>query len=744
MKFVFGLVLGVFSTTVFAAEEAANLQSTLDILWLAVSAALVFFMQAGFCFVETGAIRKKNTLNVAVKNIADMMIAIIAFWAIGYAVMFGNTISGLFGLGDFMLNGVSEPYDLMFFLFQAMFAGTAATIVSGAVAERMSFNGYLYLSGALAACIYPTVGHWAWGGGWLADEGFIDFAGSTVVHGVGAWVALAGVIVLGPRLNRFNKDGSVNELLGHDLLLSTIGVMILWFGWFGFNGGSNLVADGAIATILVNTSLAAAAGGLINLTFAHYFCKKIQIERILNGVLGGLVAITAGCHLVDATNAIIIGAIGGLIAHYASWVMLYIMKLDDPVSAIPVHGFAGAWGTIAVAFFAPATALEQGMWAQVGTQVMGVVTVFMWSFFTGLVIFMIFKAMNLLRVSEEHEHIGLNVAEHGAKTSWLETMNVMNEIVKSGDLSRRADIEIGSEAGQVAETFNQLMDQFEVNIKLIKQTSMDVKSTSNSLLTFAEEMQARLAEQDMNTTVITGAIEDLRGQLDQVNDNANRVAESTIQADTEVGSTTTIISMADEAIQNMVRVIQEIADVLVSLSDKAEDVGDITEVISGIAEQTNLLALNAAIEAARAGDAGRGFAVVAQEVRNLATRTKDSTLEIGALINQLQAFTEQAKQTVENGRTQAETSSGAIQVSSMAFSAVVESVKSMKEVNQSLVETIKRQMDATQLVHNSVIEIGEIASQSNQGITNLIAMEKDMDQSIHQIEGLVSQYKVVH
>jgi methyl-accepting chemotaxis protein len=323
-------------------------------------------------------------------------------------------------------------------------------------------------------------------------------------------------------------------------------------------------------------------------------------------------------------------------------------------------------------------------------------------------------------------------------------MNVMNEIVKSGDLSRRADIEIGSEAGQVAETFNQLMDQFEVNIKLIKQTSMDVKSTSNSLLTFAEEMQARLAEQDMNTTVITGAIEDLRGQLDQVNDNANRVAESTIQADTEVGSSTTIISMADEAIKNMVKVIQEIADVLVSLSDKAEDVGDITEVISGIAEQTNLLALNAAIEAARAGDAGRGFAVVAQEVRNLATRTKDSTLEIGSLITELQAFTEQAKQTVESGRSQAETSSGAIQVSSMAFSAVVESVKSMKEVNQSLVETIKRQMDATQLVHNSVIEIGEIASQSNEGISNLIAMEKNMDDSIHQIEGLVSQYKVVH
>lgn len=739
--FIF-LLLSGFSNAVYAQAEATDVKGTLDILWLAVCAALVFFMQAGFCFLETGSIRKKNTLNVAIKNVSDMMIAVLGFAFVGYALMFGDSFGGFIGTSAFGLSGVDEPYDIMFFLFQAMFAGTIATIVSGAVAERMQFSGYLWVALICATFIYPVVGHWAWNAeGWLASMGFVDFAGSTVVHSVGAWVAWAGVIVLGPRRGRFNKDGSVNDIYGHDLLLTAIGVFMLWFGWFGFNGGSLLEASDQIPLVLMNTVVAACAGGMANLLLSHVGSSdQIRVERILNGVLGGLVAVTASAHLVGLFSAVIIGAVGGLVAHFAHEFILRVLKLDDPVSAIPVHGFAGTWGTLAVVFFANDVSLNT--FSQAFTQLIAIIIVFVWSFGLGLLLFSVLKMLGQLRVSREDEHAGLNVAEHGAKSVLLDTMQTMHDIVKSGDLSQRVPEEIGTEAGEVATSFNMLMDQFSSNMREMQHTSDDVKQTANRLIEFSNDTLDRLLKQGESTEEITQSITDLRSKLSEINDQAVNVSEKSNQAEAEMGSTSQVIGMASGAIDLMKGVIDEISDIMPTLSEYSKEVNKATGFIGEIAEQTNLLALNAAIEAARAGDSGRGFAVVADEVRSLAIKTKDSTAQIGTSIQRLHEQTQKAMEIVSKGQSQAEESTKSVEFAGMAFQGIKDVISSMKEVNQALSSTIQAQTKASEVIHENIGLVQDFTSVTKDGVTNLVKDGQEMDLTIGKMNKLISQYKV--
>lgn len=744
MKY-FIVFIFLFFTCNSNASDGTSIQTTFDIVWLTVAASMVFFMQAGFCFLETGCIRKKNTLNVAVKNVSDMMISILLFMVVGYALMFGGSFNGLIGTTGFLLDGVTEPYDLIFFLFQAVFAGTAATIVSGAVAERMKFSGYLIIAAITSAFIYPVAGHWIWSAeGWLSQKGFIDFAGSTVVHSVGAWIALAGVIILGPRLGRFNKDGSVNELFGHDLLLTTIGVFILWFGWFGFNGGSVLAADSSIASIIVNTSLAASAGGLINLTLAHIDSDFVRIERILNGVLGGLVAITAGCAIVSPLGAILIGTIGGLVAHYAHNFILYTCKLDDPLSAIPVHGFAGAAGTILLAFVAPIELLNHSRFDQAVVQLTGIAAIFVWCFSLGAIIFIILGSLDKLRVDEDHEKAGLNVSEHGAKTTWLETLNTMSQIIDDGNLSRRVDIEPGTEAGEIAACFNTLMESFERNISEITKTSQDVKQTAKNLISISDETRKRLDIQDENTENIEASIANLKESLNNINSQATIVSNKSGEADAELSSTTQVIEMVKDAISSMVKTVDYLSDLIIDVSEQSNKVGAVTHVISDIAEQTNLLALNAAIEAARAGDAGRGFAVVADEVRNLSIKTKESTVEIGHMVNNLYQKTEKAEEVIKIGKEQGERSHSTIDMATIAFKSISEAVHAMKEVNNLLASTIDSQTKATEAIHHNIKEIKEIAEVSNRDIINIFEDGEKMDKTTDVLNELIANYQSVH
>ncbi len=384
-------------------------------VWTLVAAALVFFMQAGFAMVETGFTRAKNAINIMMKNLMDFSVGTLAFWAIGFGLMFGVSGTGWFGTSGFFLSDFvpgEDPWVLAFWMFQVVFAATAATIVSGAMAERTKFVGYLIYSAVISAVIYPIFGSWAWGGlfkgkGWLESLGFIDFAGSTVVHSVGGWAALAGAMVLGPRLGKYTKDGRIKPILGHNMPLAALGVFILWLGWFGFNPGSTTAANKDIAMIFVNTNLAAAAGAVLALITSWIKFGKPEIGMTLNGALAGLVAITSPCATVTPLSAVIIGAVGGVLV-VLSVLFFERIRIDDPVGAISVHAVNGAWGTLAAGLFH----MNGFSLSQVGVQLLGITACFLWVFPTAFLMFKIIAKTIGLRVSAEEELEGLDISEH--------------------------------------------------------------------------------------------------------------------------------------------------------------------------------------------------------------------------------------------------------------------------------------------------------------------------------------------
>ena len=391
-------------------------QTHADYLWTLIAAAMVFFMQAGFACVEAGFTRAKNSINIMMKNLMDFSIGSLVFWAIGFGLMFGVSSSGWFGTSGFFLSDFTpdgDPWVLAFWMFQAVFCATAATIVSGAMAERTKFSGYLIYSVILSALIYPIFGSWAWGSlfhgsGWLEKLGFIDFAGSTVVHSVGGWAALAGAIVLGPRLGKYTKEGGIKPILGHNIPLAALGVFILWLGWFGFNPGSTTAANKDIAMIFVNTNLAAAAGAVFALITSWIKFGKPEVGMSLNGALAGLVAITAPCATVSPSSAIVIGAIAGVIV-VLSVLFFDKIRVDDPVGAISVHGVNGAWGTLSAGIFNMG-----GTSAKIiGVQVLGIGTCFVWTFTLAFIMFKLIDKTSGLRVSKEDELEGLDHSEHG-------------------------------------------------------------------------------------------------------------------------------------------------------------------------------------------------------------------------------------------------------------------------------------------------------------------------------------------
>ncbi len=403
------------------AEAAANeVQINLNIVWTCIAAFLVFFMQAGFAMVEAGFTRAKNAVNILMKNLMDFSVGTIIFGFVGFGLMFGAS-NGFFGTEFFFLKGMGPDtsWNWTFLIFQTVFAATAATIVSGAMAERTKFVGYLAYTVLITLFIYPIFGSWAWGGllnggGWLENMGFLDFAGSTVVHSIGGWLALAGAIVLGPRLGKYKPDGKPSTILGHNIPLAALGVFILWFSWFGFNPGSTTEGVGSIAYIAVTTNFAAAAGAIVALIVSWIVLKKPDSSMTLNGALAGLVSITASCDGVSPMGAVLIGAIGGALVVLSVLFIDNILKVDDPVGAVSVHGVCGAWGTIAAGLFNMESGLFYGGgFKQLGVQLAGVGAAFVWAFVLGLIIFTLIKFTIGLRVDKEEELKGLDIGEHG-------------------------------------------------------------------------------------------------------------------------------------------------------------------------------------------------------------------------------------------------------------------------------------------------------------------------------------------
>ena len=400
------------SSVVLASSGNENAYA-IDNFFLFICAVLVLFMQAGFALLESGLNSAKNTVNILFKNIIDLCAGALLFYVVGYSLMYPGDGNGFLAFAGFGIGsdsgeaaaGILNPQ--VDWLFQVAFAATAATIVSGAVAGRMKFSAYLVYSIVLTGLIYPISGYWKWGGGWLDALGFYDFAGSLVVHALGGFAGLAGAIVLGPRLGRFKRDGGSRAMPGHSLTISTLGVFILWIGWYGFNPGSQLAIVGAdntnaVMLIAVNTTLAAAAGGVMAMILAWILFKKPDLSMALNGILAGLVGITANCDSVTNGEAIIIGLVAGILVVLAI-ILLEKLRIDDPVGAWPVHGVAGVWGGIATGIFGG---------HPLGAQIIGSLVIPLWGFATMFALFSLLKAFNFLRVSESEEIRGLDISEH--------------------------------------------------------------------------------------------------------------------------------------------------------------------------------------------------------------------------------------------------------------------------------------------------------------------------------------------
>lgn len=409
------------------AGSQASLFNALDTFWVIFAAILVFFMQAGFGLVEAGLVRAKNAGNILMKNLMDFSFASLAFFAVGYALMWGQGNSFI-GMEGWFLIGVETPVEgvplYAFWLFQAAFAGVAATIVAGGVAERMKFSAYLLYAVVISALVYPIIGHWVWGGGWLAELGFYDFAGSTVVHGVGGVAALVGTMMLGPRIGKFDKNGRPKVISGHSMPLAALGVFILWLGWYGFNAGSTLSLSDpyVVSLIVINTTLAAAAGAIVAMIVAWIKFGKPDVSIAFNGVLAGLVGITASCAVVTPLAAIAIGAIAGVIV-VLGLLLFDRLQIDDPVGAISVHGLCGIWGTLAVGLWGLASlgAPGDGLFVGGGLTVLGIQALgtVVCLGFVALTMWVAFKLIDLtsgLRVSKEAELRGLDVHEHGMES----------------------------------------------------------------------------------------------------------------------------------------------------------------------------------------------------------------------------------------------------------------------------------------------------------------------------------------
>lgn len=406
--------------------------SATDTIWVLIGAFMVFSMQPGFAMVETGFTRAKNAGNIVMKNFMDLALGSIVFWLIGFGLMFGSDYKGILGMPDFFIRGdYSSSFPSMaFIIFQTVFCATAATIVSGAMAERTKFSVYCIYSILISALIYPVSGHWIWGGGWLSQSGFHDFAGSTAVHMVGGIAALVGAKLLGPRIGKYNPDGTVNAIPGHSLTLGALGVFLLWFGWFGFNGCSTVCATGdtalmSMSKIFVTTNMAAASGATATMFYTWARYGKPDVSMTLNGALAGLVGITAGCDMVSVAGAFCIGTLAGILVVMSVEFFDQKLKIDDPVGAISVHGVCGAFGTICVGLFAEEGGLfYSGSSALLVTQLTGIIAVAAYVFITMTIIFKLLDKIIGLRVSPQEEISGLDMEEHGLASSYADFMPV--------------------------------------------------------------------------------------------------------------------------------------------------------------------------------------------------------------------------------------------------------------------------------------------------------------------------------
>lgn len=783
-----------------AAGDRFALQSDLDHVWTMTAAGLVFMMQAGFLFLEAGSVRSKNSVNVAHKNLLDFVLSTFCFGLLGFSIMFGDSVSGLFGYSpDLALFGFEGQWTYTFFVFQMMFCGTAATIVSAAVAERAAMTGYIILTILISLFIYPVVGHWAWGDilsgqdkSWLASMGFMDFAGSTVVHGTGAWVALAAVILIGPRTGRFDENGHPIRMHGHSPILATFGCLLLWIGWIGFNGGSKTAGTAEFGRIIANTMAAGAAGAILQSVLGVARSGGLhRPEWLINGSLAGLVAVTAGCAYVSLQMAVLIGLAGAFVAYFMARVVVWF-GIDDPISAISVHGFAGVTGTILIAFCAEPEALLAGSrFDQAVVQAIGVGATFVYAF--GVAFCLLFVANKLLpssggpgrglRVSVKDETDGLNVSEHDAPLGNTGLVRAMRDIIEKPDAKfEPVIIEPGEESYEASVLFNQIaeriQDKAETEKRLAAQQREMMQSASNQILsdlstTMQAVMEGRLSQRmdavedgpfaaiprDINAMI--DGLDNLVRQIATTNTGVNNTARDLLEQSAELAQTqrkqsdaltdaaSKIVDLREQstisaghlkdALENADVVTTRVGtsavasqtalSLLQASASSFEEIYTAVEQIEEIAFQTRLLSLNASVEAARAQGAARVAGGFAT-VANAVRDLADSTASLALNIRRI----------VESVRESTEKAVVGVQETDDALKLAQEGIAFNGKIMTTIAEIEQQARRAMVSLEQKLIDLSEVSNQTCETADQTKVIAEGLDGSVREVRSVLSMF----
>lgn len=634
-----------------ASDQTGGLRSALDASWIMTAAALVFLMQIGFLMLEGGMVRSKNSINVAQKNLSDFALSLMCFAVAGFMVMFGASWMGLLGAeGRFFALADLDAQTMVFFVFQAAFCSAAATIVSGAVAERFSYRAYMLLVAAIALVIYPVFGHWSWGsalhaendGAFLASMGFVDFAGSTVVHSVGAWAALAAVLAVGARNRPLGPDGKPIAVQGHSALLASAGAMFLMVGWIGFNAGSGLAASVDIGPIVANTVLAAAAGAVAACVLGGWIDGLYRPERLINGLLGGLVAITAGCEALGVQSAMLLGLVGGLVAVFGAD-LLARAGVDDAVGAIATHGFAGAVGTIALAVLAPIEALPAGdRVTQFGVQSLGVAICFVWTFGVAWAVLKAIALVTPLRVGADAEEQGLNAAEHDASLGTGEVQALLAKVVddpENLDLSMRLRVEPGDEAAELAQLMNRLLQMLEADQRHKEALQVQAQLESDALSAEREgNIRRWRAERDAERAVVA----DIGAVL-------HAVAQGDFSRRTAVEKSSDSLRAVGEGVNKL---LDHLVGLIAEVGDGARRLAAQTDTQRAQAARLSANVAEQEAESRTVNEEVRAISATIEDASSQAAETREATCEINAEAATSAAAVEQAAMAMEEIRAQ--------------------------------------------------------------------------------------------
>lgn len=655
-----------------------QLEQTNDLIWTITAGLILFLMQGGYLLYEAGLVRSKNSINVAQKNLADAFVSTTCYYLFGFGIMYGASYGGWFGWS-------SEHYSLTrldtfthtFFVYQLIFSGNVATIVSGATAERLRFGPYMVCTAFVSIIVYPVFGHWAWGDRLIHDNtpilasmGFIDFAGATVVCALGAWVSLAALLVIGPRAGRYDATGKPLQIQGHNIVLAVFGGFVLWLGAMAFNSGLAHAGSFAVSHVISNTILGGSFGGLACLVIGRIYEGIYRPERSLYGMLGGIVAVCAGCNIFSTNDTLIVSIFSGFICYFGHELITNRFKIDDAVSAIPVNGLCGIWGTIMIGPLMDAQHMPVGMdhWSLTLVQLKGVLASFVWGFGISYPFFWVMARFFHLRVTAHEEQIGLNTAEHGATLGTGMLQEALFDIVEGKhDLTRRLDDSTGDESAEIAHLFNKFVERIQYlmidiaqNSKVLNTSSERLARVSSSFSASFETIFSESNQLSATTKNVNHQVEEAASIARSMSDDVNQMADSASAMSANLHDVSRSVAQITSSIQVIAGNASDVREVTTNarnysgrastamrqLSQSTEKIEGVVDLIKEIAEQTNLLALNAIIESARAGEAGKGFAVVANEVKTLAEQTAHATTDITRRIEEMSRDTRDVEQVI--------------------------------------------------------------------------------------------------